>query len=115
MIERIIATVLFVIGGVVCYGAKKIAELIFKDKATDDKIINILNIQKKALNDTPTTVSFDDLKKQIEDLKKYIVILANPIEKEIIDNDIKTILKKLESLKKISNKIFNDTIKKILP
>ncbi len=41
MIERIIATVLFVIGGVVCYGAKKIAELIFKDKATDDKIINI--------------------------------------------------------------------------
>ncbi len=41
MIERIIATILFVIGGVVCYGAKKIAELIFKDKATDDKIINI--------------------------------------------------------------------------
>ena len=41
MIERIIATVLFVIGGVVCYGAKKIAELIFKDKATDEKIINI--------------------------------------------------------------------------
>ncbi len=41
MIERIVATVLFLIGGVVCYGAKKIAELVFKDKATDDKIINI--------------------------------------------------------------------------
>ena len=41
MTERIIATILFVIGGVVCYGAKKFAELIFKDNATDDKILNI--------------------------------------------------------------------------
>ena len=39
--EKIISTILFIIGGVVCYGAKKIAELIWKDNVTDDKIINI--------------------------------------------------------------------------
>ena len=41
MTEKIVATILFVIGGVVCYGAKKIAELIYKDESTDDKVINI--------------------------------------------------------------------------
>ena len=41
MTERIISTILFVIGAVVCYGAKKIAPLIFKDKVTDEKILNV--------------------------------------------------------------------------
>ena len=41
MIERIVATVLFIIGGAVCYGAGKIATLIWKDKVTDNKIINV--------------------------------------------------------------------------
>ncbi|MDO5477582.1 MAG: hypothetical protein Q4G23_00270 [Clostridia bacterium] len=41
MTERIISTVLFLIGGVVCYGAGKIAPLIFKEKVTDEKILNV--------------------------------------------------------------------------
>ena len=41
MIERIIATILFIIGGVVCYGAGKIAPIIFKNKVTDEKILNV--------------------------------------------------------------------------
>ena len=41
MTERIIATILFIIGGVVCYGAGKITPFIFKEKVTDEKILNV--------------------------------------------------------------------------
>ncbi len=41
MTERIISTVLFVIGGVVCYGAKPIGKLLYKENLTDEKILSI--------------------------------------------------------------------------